>query len=221
MFKIKICGFTNGADAELAVQAGADAIGLNFYPDSRRFVTVDAAQRILERIPQSVARVGIFVNAPVDHVAQTFDLLKLDFVQLHGDEPSDRLVDLAPRPVIKAFRYQARNQDRLLGFVEEAERLGASPAAVLIDSCHANAYGGTGRVGDWSAIAGLMAHLGGCQVVLSGGLRPANVAEAIGTVRPSAVDVASGVESAPGIKDAALVRRFVDEARAALASVGG
>jgi phosphoribosylanthranilate isomerase len=223
MFKIKICGVTSVRDASLAVSAGADAVGLNFYPLSRRCVTTDVAQHILLALPAPVIKVGVFVNASVREITDVARQLGLECVQLHGDEPAELLAQLPSHlSILRAYRCGARGLAPLAEYLENCRTNGRLPDAVLIDSATAatGEYGGTGRVADWDRIAEDRERLGDMRLILAGGLTPANVAEAIAAVRPNGVDVASGVECRPGHKDAALVEQFVAAAHAALACYG-
>ena len=219
MFRIKICGITNVEDAAWAIEAGADALGLNFVEQSPRYVDVDVAKRIAQAVPQGVDLVGVFVNTNLDEVIALADQLQLDYIQLHGDEPPDRLMELAGRKVIRAFRCQTGHYDAILDYLETCRRLGFPPSAALVDAYEADHYGGTGKTVRWSDVRRLGALVGGIHLILAGGLTPANVRTAIEQARPSAVDVASGVEATSGRKDAGLVREFVREAREALDAV--
>jgi phosphoribosylanthranilate isomerase len=220
-FRIKICGVTNIADAQAAADAGADAIGLNFYGASPRHLSSDAAQYIAEELKGDVERVGVFVNAPDDAIREICKDASMGIVQLHGDEPPSILGKLSRFEVIRARRLDARGiaaiEDDLQACTDAA---GSPPNAVLIDAAAAGQYGGTGTTVDWRQLAGHESMLS-VPLILAGGLTPENVAEAIRIVRPQAVDVASGVESSPGKKDHAKVRDFVAAAREAFAQVEG
>ncbi|HEX4000509.1 MAG TPA: phosphoribosylanthranilate isomerase [Pirellulales bacterium] len=220
MFRIKICGVTTAADARGAAHAGADAIGLNFYPGSRRYLPPAAAKEVAAAIPQGVRKVGVFVNAEPDFVCREADRLRLDLIQLAGDETPEYLSKLGGRPVMQAFRPRLDHADALrtiVRFVEAAARLTCAPKLTLIDAHRPGEYGGTGEAVNWTLLSRLWNELDGAapRLVLAGGLSPENVADAIAAVRPAAVDVASGVESSPGVKDSEQVRRFVAAANAA------
>jgi phosphoribosylanthranilate isomerase len=215
MFQIKICGITNVADAEAAVAAGADAIGLNFYAPSPRSVTRAAAADIAKVVGDRVCKVGVFVNAPVDEIIATSDELGLELIQLHGEEQPDVLRKFAPRPVMKAFRIGPYGLLPLRAWLEDCTSISLFPQSVLIDAFQPAKFGGTGVVADWSKAAAYVRTPSVPPLVLAGGLTPENVAEAIHAVRPAAIDTASGVESAPGVKDAAKMRAFVAAARQA------
>jgi phosphoribosylanthranilate isomerase len=217
MFQIKICGITDVDDARLVARAGADAIGLNFYPKSPRFLSAEKARAIAAAVPAGVCKVGLFVNAPALEVGRLFDQLGLDLIQLHGDEPPEYLAGLGGRPVMRAFRLGASGLEPITRYLTRCRQLEALPQLVLIDSLVAGSYGGTGQVANWT-LAGRYPRENP-PLVLAGGLTPANVAESIRTVRPAAVDTASGVESSPGRKDLDLVGQFIAAARAALAAL--
>ena len=216
MFKIKICGLTRAADAIAATDAGADAVGVNFYAGSRRFLPAEDARPIVAALPAAVRKVGVFVNASADEVAAQADAAGLSCVQLHGDEPAEMLAQLPTElSIVRAYRCDARGLAPLAEYLDACRELDRAPSAVLIDSDTnvAGEFGGTGRVASWELIARDRALLGQMPLVLAGGLTPENVAEAIDAVRPDGVDVASGVESAPGEKDPSLTRQFVSSAR--------
>ena len=216
-FRIKICGITTPADAAMAAAAGADAIGLNFYPKSPRYVEPAQARAIIDALSAGVVKVGLFVNAPVEFVCQTFDQLGLDLIQLHGDEPPRRLVELSGRPVMRAFRVGSEGLTPVREYLGQCRLLGCIPRSVLLDARVEGEYGGTGHTADWEALSGYHADKDTPPLVLAGGLTPQNVAEAVRTVRPAAVDTASGVESGPGRKDPQRVAAFVRAARDAFA----
>ena len=207
--RVKICGITHPDDAVLALEAGADALGLNFYPRSLRYLDLARDGGWLRRLPADVPRVGVVVNASREEIVRLLGEGIVDAVQLHGDE--DEAFCLALRnegiPSIKAFRPRGEPE------IARVEGFGAE--AVLIDAYHPQAYGGTGQVVDWSAAARLAVRHR--RMILAGGLHPGNVAEAIRIVRPYAVDVASGVERETDArrKDAVKLREFFAAVRAA------
>jgi phosphoribosylanthranilate isomerase len=217
MFQIKICGITNAADAEAAVAAGADAIGLNFYSQSSRYIERAAAHAVVDAVGSRACKVGVFVNAPVEEVIALYDELRLDLAQLHGEERPDVLRKLAPRPVMKAFRIGPYGLMPLRAWLEDCTSISLFPQSVLIDGFHPAKFGGTGVVADWSKAAAYARTPSVPQLVLAGGLTPENVAEAIRAVRPAAVDTAGGVEASPGVKDAAKMQAFTAAARQAFA----
>jgi phosphoribosylanthranilate isomerase len=196
---IKICGITSLQDALAAIEAGADYLGFNFYPDSPRSISPEACAgitKVLGREHPQVKRVGLFVNMPADQVRDILESCSLELAQLHGDEPPQELAALGGR-AFKAFRGVPAGID---GYA----RLEAP--ALLVDAAVPGRYGGTGEAADWSAAAELAKRF---PLFLAGGLNPENVAAALRQVKPWGVDVASGVESAPGRKDAGRVRAFI------------
>ena len=203
MTKIKICGIKTITDALAAVDAGADLIGFNFYPKSPRYVEVGMVRNIMSVMRRigRVACVGVFVNASTAEILATLDTLGLNLAQLHGDESPAALKALHGK-AFKAFRGIPSTID---GF----ERQDAP--AFLVDASVKGVYGGSGVTADWEGAAGLAKKY---PLLLAGGLTPENVAEAVSRVKPWGVDVASGVESAPGKKDAGLMVRFVKAVRA-------
>jgi phosphoribosylanthranilate isomerase len=211
---IKICANTSLADAQLAAEAGADAVGFVFAPSPRR-VTAEQAARIVPQLPAALEKIGVFVDAGFDEIAETVDAAGLTGVQLHFD---------APTALAAQLRERFGPKLRILGVVHFDSRAGKRVAAIardahidalLVDSRTAAAVGGTGVAFDWDAARGLIFDAEGpMKFIAAGGLTPENVAEAIATLRPWGVDVVSGVESAPGRKDAAKVRAFIERARA-------
>jgi phosphoribosylanthranilate isomerase len=205
----KICGITNPSDALLAKQAGATAIGLNFYSGSPRCVTVDQACVIAKNCAHGLQKVGVFVNASAEKITQVATAVPLDIIQLHGDEPAAFLGELPALPIVKAFRCGAAGLTPLVEYLKECQKLGRLPSFLLIDAAAPGQYGGSGQTIDWSMLPGSRSQLHGLPVILAGGLTPENVAEAIRVAQPDGVDVASGVEVSPGVKDSGKVRKFV------------
>jgi phosphoribosylanthranilate isomerase len=218
MFRIKICGITTTADGLCVARSGGDAVGLNFCPSSPRYINLRIAAEIVAELPSHVARVGVFVNSPAAEVARIAGLLQLDYVQLHGDEPPEYLADIAGVPIIRAFRGTTDFQ-AVAVYLTACHSLGHVPAAVLVDAFQAGQYGGTGHSPDWSAVAHARPAWADVPLVLAGGLQASNVAAAIEQVRPTAVDTASGVESAPGRKSPDRVAGFIAAARGAFERV--
>ncbi|HTM52634.1 MAG TPA: phosphoribosylanthranilate isomerase [Pirellulales bacterium] len=218
MFRVKICGITSPEDARLAADAGADAIGINFYEASPRACSPSAAKAIAEALPADICKVGVFVNASADEIRAVAEQVGLDLVQLHGDEPPEFLARLKPLPIMRAARI-TDDLSSVEAYLVECHRLLAVPRMLLVDRLHDNAFGGTGQQTDWCAIAAQRSKLQGMPLVLAGGLKPDNVASAIRKVRPWGVDSASGVEQSPGRKSPELVHAFVREAKAALDAV--
>lgn len=214
--KIKICGITCLDDALLAARAGADAIGLNFYPETHRRVTPDRAAEIVRALPPFVEPVGLFVNASAAEIRRIAGLVGLRCLQLHGDEPPGLLVELAEFFLIRAFRVGSDDLDALAPALDGCARAGRLPNAVLVDAHVDGKYGGTGTPVSWSTLASDYDRESWPPLILAGGLTPENVAEAIEQVRPWAVDVASGVEGdVPGRKSPERIEAFIREARAA------
>jgi phosphoribosylanthranilate isomerase len=204
--RVKICGITNWADARLAVDAGADALGFNFHPPSARCVTPAEAWGIIRRLPPFVEAVGVFVNWSAEAVNAMARAVGLSVMQLHGDEPPALVAQLAgARPVIKAFRVRPGFQVALLGRYRSA-------SAFLLDGFSKGLRGGTGKRFDWR-VARKARRYG--RIVLAGGLGPENVAQAIGEAEPFAIDVCSGIEAKPGKKDPARLRELMREVEAA------
>jgi len=202
--KVKVCGITNLADAQTAVEAGADLLGFVFYEQSPRHVSVKAASGIVRQLPPFVARVGVFVNAREEFIGQTLGECGLNVLQFHGDESPEDCLKFGVMS-LKAFR------------VRDRASLKSFPAyqtdAWLLDAYTPDARGGTGATFNWDLA--VEAQKLGRPIFLAGGLTPENVGAAVRRVRPFAVDVSSGVESAPGKKDAAKVRAFIAAARQA------
>jgi len=215
--RVKICGITRAADAQAAVEAGADALGFVFWPGTPRRVEVAQARSIIESLPPFVSVVGLFVDPAPAEVHATLAALRLDFLQFHGHEPAP-LCRAFGRPYLKAVAVgdPAGEGSQVPGLLESLAPYGDA-AGWLLDAPPAEGRpGGTGRTFDWSLVPASLRR----PLVLSGGLRAENVADAIRRLRPWAVDVSSGVEeidasgrSRPGLKDAARVAAFIEEAR--------
>lgn len=214
MFRIKICGVTTVEDARIAADAGADAIGLNFFDKSPRFVSERVAERIAAALPVGVKKIGVFVNATASEIRDRYVAASLDLIQLHGDEPPEFLSELDGLPVMRAFRPTGALTS-VRDYLSECDRVSLRPAMILIDAFSKDQYGGTGETADWAAIKAARPFLGKAPLVLAGGLNPSNVACAIAAVEPDAVDTASGVEISPGRKSAKLIQAFVAEAQGA------
>ena len=215
MFQIKICGITNPLDAAAVCDAGVDAVGLNFYPRSRRGIDLDQAREIVAVLDPRVQRVGLFVNESPDIIRRACDQLELDLVQLHGDEEPECLAKLRDLPVMRALRCGPQGMAEVAEYLDRCRQLDALPQVLLLDAYLAGSYGGTGKTADWPHIAEHRHAVGEIPLVLAGGLTAENVAEAIEMVRPDGVDTSSGVESEPGRKEPARVIAFVRAARAA------
>ncbi len=203
--RVKICGITNVEDARLAVEAGADLIGLNFYPPSPRCISEHTAQEIRAVLPATVWSVGVCVNAGRERMATLAERLDLHALQFHGDETN---ADCSgwPQKTIKAVR---------IGSEDPPLQWEAYPTDyLLLDTYHPGRYGGTGETFAWEQVANLSAAQRQ-RIILAGGLTPENVAAAVQAVQPWAVDVAGGVESAPGRKDPEKLRAFIHYAKTA------
>lgn len=205
--RVKICGFTAAADIKVAVECGVDAIGLVFYPQSPRFVSLSTAQQLSQVIPPFVTTVGLFVNATVTEVAAILSLTSLDILQFHGDETVDdchRIAEQVKRPYIRAMRVHLDTKPEDLLQCEIKHRRSPWFKGLLLDS-FTPAFGGSGEIFNWSIVPKEL----GPRVVLSGGLTALNVSDAIEQVAPFAVDVSSGVELSKGIKDTHKMRDFM------------
>jgi len=210
MTHVKICGITNWADAKVCVDAGAFALGFNFYAPSPRSVSPAAAWEIIRRLPPFVSAIGVFVNWRPEAVSSLARALHLHGVQLHGNESASDVKTLAEEvSVIKAVQVKS-------GFRPESLKKFSAASAILLDGFREGLHGGTGATLDWKLAARAASH---ANIILAGGLTLENVAEAISIARPYAVDVASGVEAKPGKKDAQLVRAFVSAVVSANASL--
>lgn len=212
--RIKICGLTREEDVEAVVTAGADAVGFVFYPKSPRYVTPARAAELIAKLPPFVTAVGLFVNATAEEVAATVATAPVGLLQFHGDETAAQCAEAAAaanRPFLRVFRVKGDTAgNELLEYETECRASSRLFAGVLLDT-FVDAYGGAGKVFDWSLIPKDLAH----RAVLSGGLSVHNATGAVASVRPYAVDVSSGVEAAKGIKDARLIAQFVAAVRAA------
>jgi phosphoribosylanthranilate isomerase len=200
MVKVKICGITNWTDAKLALDAGADALGLNFYAASPRYISPEEARWIVRRLPRRIHTVGVFVDALENAILGIARAVNLEFLQLHGEE-TPRVARALARsyPVIKAFRVRSDFLAR------ELSRYSAA-SAFLLDGFDSERRGGTGKTFDWG-VARQAKRYG--PIILAGGLTPANAARAIAAVQPFAIDVCSGVESKPGKKDPRLLKKLM------------
>lgn len=201
--RIKICGFTRKEDLKAALEAGADAIGLVFYPSSPRYVDLATAAELARAVPPFVSIVGLFVNAEPASIRAALAAVPIHLLQFHGDE-DEGFCRQFDRPYIKAARVRPG-----MDLLQYADRF-PSAQAILLDA-FVEGYGGGGKVFDWTLIPPDLRK----PLILSGGLDAGNVAAAITRVRPAAVDVSSGVEAARGIKDAEKIRAFIAAVRAA------
>ena len=201
-FHVKICGVTRVEDALAAAEAGADFVGINFYPHSPRCVTRERAAEIVQALPQGVKAVGVFVNESPERINRIAAQAGLQLVQLHGAETPEDASQIR-LPVIKALRIEGESD------LAAAE---AYKVDLFLIDTPSDLWGGSGKTGDWMIAAEASKRL---RAFLAGGLTPENVAEAVRTVSPYGVDVSSGVESSPGIKDRTRIALFIERARAA------
>ncbi len=209
--RIKICGLSREADIDAAVEAGADAVGLVFHPESARFVDIDAAARLARKLPPFVTPVALFVNAQPSQVRAVVGVIANVVLQFHGDETPAECSAFG-RPFLKVARMAPE-----VDLLDFARRYGQAQGLLL--DAHVAGFGGAGKVFDWSLVPARFSIDIGHRLVLSGGLHAANVAAGISQLRPWAVDVSSGVESSRGVKDAAEIRRFCDAVREADARI--
>jgi phosphoribosylanthranilate isomerase len=196
-----VCGITRPDDAVAAAMAGADAIGLVFHSQSQRVVSAEQAAVIVAGLPPFVSTVGLFVNADAAEVEKVLASVPLDLLQFHGDETAAYCASFG-RPWLKALRMKP-DIDLAAGL-----QIYSAAQGILLDAWHPDHYGGTGQTFDWSRLGLMQAR---SRIVLAGGLHPGNVAAAIRSVRPWAVDVSTGVETAPGLKSAELIEKFISE----------
>jgi phosphoribosylanthranilate isomerase len=212
--RIKICGVTDPQEAVQIAELGADAIGLNFYPSSPRYVTPPQAAAIVRALPPFTAPVGIFVGLPMRQVCAVAYQLGLRAVQTYADPPLRE--DAFPFAHIPALRIrEAADLEAALEYLRALQAAGRPPAAVLLDAFVPGQWGGTGQTAPWELLENFAPPV---PWILAGGLTPENVAEAVRRLRPWGVDVAGGVEAAPGRKDLEKVRQFILQARTAASS---
>lgn len=202
--RVKICGVRSIEEAEASIEAGADALGFNFWPSSPRYIAPEEAEPIAAALPPFVSIVGVFVNETAARIVEVARLLRLDAVQLHGDETPEFCSRLDWPRKVKAIRVEGEDD------LEKVKEFRAS--AILLDTKVKGSYGGTGERFDWR-LAARATRL--APIILAGGLKLENVREAIDTVRPFAIDVCSGVEARPGHKDLSKLRAFMLEVRKA------
>lgn len=204
---VKICGITTGDQASAIIEAGADALGINFWPKSKRYIALEEAKPWLSELEGAVPRVAVTVNASDEEIQAIADSGVIDWIQLHGDETPHRVESLAQQgyPVFKAMGIKDREM--------LSTAAAFSSSTLLLDAYAPVEYGGSGETMDWSLGAEAVQQWPDRQILLAGGLRPENVGEAIRQVNPAGVDVASGVEASPGIKDMDKVRAFLEGAR--------
>lgn len=220
---IKICGIRDLTTAREVARLQPSAIGLNFYRKTPRSVSLDTAEEVVETLPAALEEVGVFVNAPADEVVATCERCRIATVQLHGDESPPMLAQLASqRPdlkLIRAVRLGPDGLDPLANHLQACSRLGVKIAACLLDARVDGMYGGTGATVPWETVAGGYRRNEWPRLILAGGLTAENVAQAIEIVRPWGVDVSSGVEQSPGVKDLSKVAAFIERARTAFEAI--
>lgn len=202
--RVKICGLTQEKDVRATVIAGADAIGLVFYPPSPRAVSLEQAVTLVKHIPAYVQVVGLFVNASFDEIANICQQVPIDILQFHGDESPEQCQNIAQKLSRRWYKaIQVKEGLDIIYEINQYKNAGAS--AVLLDAYHPDLKGGTGHSFDWTTFP-----KADIPLILAGGLNPENVADAIALTQPYAVDVSGGVEQAKGIKDSEKIQKFMD-----------
>lgn len=215
--RIKICGCTDPADFAGWEGSAVDAVGLNFFPGSKRFLAPERRQFVSAAIPDGLLRVGVFVNESPAAVRQAAEECRLDYMQLHGDEPPEVEAELADLATIRAIRCVNSPREAVESYFRRMERAGIETAkTLLLDAYRPGAWGGTGATLPWTELEGVFADWPDVRWILAGGLTPENVAKAIEQAKPFGVDVAGGVETFPGRKDSTAVHQFAERADAAL-----
>ena len=207
--RVKICGLTRGRDVRAAVSCGADAVGFVFAAGSKRLIDPLKARELVQMVPAFVARVGLFLDQDAEHVGSILEQVPLSLLQFHGREDAAYCRQFG-LPYIKAVSMNSRHATEQA--LDQAEGEFPDAAALLMDTHEPGGLGGTGRAFDWKRISQTKGQAGR-PLILAGGLTPDNVREAVRLVEPWAVDVSSGVEEAPGIKNAEAMRRFVEQAK--------
>jgi phosphoribosylanthranilate isomerase len=206
---IKICGVTMVKDARWLATLPIQAIGLNFHPGSPRRVSIEEAREIVSFLPKSIEKVGVFVDRPIEEVLRVAAEVGLDAIQLHGDEPAEYVRQTGPIPVIKAFRLKGPAMlPGVDAFTQSLRKAGRENLRLLFDAYHPAEAGGTGLAWDWRQLGSWRP---GVKWLLAGGLKPTNAREAIELLHPDGIDLASGVESAPGVKDRSKVEELIRE----------
>ena len=215
VFSIKLCGIRSLEEAAQAIAAGPDAIGLNFFAKSRRYVAPDMAAQIVRELPTGISSVALFVNSSLGEIRLISDAIKIDYLQLHGDESPEQMAEIASLgiPIVRAMRLGELPD--IDAYLARCLELGVLPAGILLDAVSPGQYGGTGQLADWGEASRWHEVVQRPPMILAGGLVPENVADAVRVVRPFGVDTASGIETA-GVKDPAKMRSFVLNARTAL-----
>jgi phosphoribosylanthranilate isomerase len=209
---VKICGITNETDARVATEAGADALGFNLVPQSKRYIEIHAAKDWIAKLPEETCKVAVVADANWEDVCRIGRLPFIDALQLHGSEPPEFCRRLADAGIPFAKAVPVSGSKSLAGLPNYFTD------TMILDSIGDGAFGGTGKAFPWKFAPEFVRHHRGINVILAGGLNPENVAEAVKLVRPRGVDVTTGVEASPGRKDANLVRGFLQAARHAFGS---
>lgn len=203
MVKVKVCGITRLEDALSTCRFGADAVGFILYPKSKRFIRAKDVRKITSQLPPFISKVGVFVNEDPRDVLEILSYAHLDFAQLHGDETPEECDYVGAHRVIKVFRLKSENE------IEKIEPYVGKVRAILLDTYDSKVYGGTGKPFNWEIAVRVKETFPEIPLILSGGLNPENVKRAVETVNPYAVDVSSGVEREPGVKNLEKVKQFI------------
>ena len=214
---VKVCGIRDANTATEVATCGVNAIGLNFFTPSPRSISVTDAKAIVEVLPERITPVGLFVNHSINEVLETCQQLNLGTVQLHGDEQPEYLAEIKQHlpeiQIIRAYRMGSDGLSSLFEYLEKCDKLNVTLFACLIDAFVKGTFGGTGTTVAWNRLQQEYNRQQMPRLILAGGLNPTNIAEAIQAVNPWGVDVASGVESAAGVKEISLVKQLVANAR--------
>lgn len=205
--QVKICGITNLADALVAIDCGADALGFNFYPGSRRYIDIETARDWIDKLPGDVCKVAVLVNSSLDEAIRINELRFIDALQLHGQESPEFCRGLAEKRVRFAKALRVTGERSLVDVPSYHTSM------LVLDSMTCGKFGGTGRTFPWEWARRFVKRHPGLNIVLAGGLTPENVAQAVSEVRPSGVDVTSGVESSARYKNRDRLRAFIEAVR--------
>lgn len=210
---VKVCGLTTLDNAVDVANLGVDAIGLNFYRNSKRYISPEIAKEIVAALPNNVQPVGLFVNHSIEEVQHIAELTKISTLQFHGDESPEYVSQFKNYQIIKAFRVNEANVDSLGDQIESFHTSGIELFGCLIDAHVAGEFGGTGQAAPWDLLTEVYDVERFPPLILAGGLNPENVQDAVNCVHPWGVDTASGVEASPGVKDLELTRKFIELSR--------
>lgn len=207
MVRVKICGITNLEDALISINRGADILGFIMYSKSKRYIKPIDVRHITSQLPPFISKVGVFVNENPRNVLEILSYAHLDYAQLHGDETPEDCEYVGPERVIKVFRFKNIEEINIIeNYIDKVK-------AILLDTYSSRVYGGTGEPFDWNIAKAVKERYPELPIILSGGLKPENVREAISIVNPYCVDVSSGVEKAPGRKDPQKISEFIKIAK--------